>query len=112
MPSIPNFEEINMAEVISVGSADAEHDDTGEVGRSGYGRLAPAAMVATVLGWVLAPQTRSERGFSSVEYIFGIILVVALISVFITVVKDDSTIDLIKGVMAWALKLNKLLGWD
>lgn len=104
-----------MSEVVSVAPVDAGPPvgpAPPRAARSRIAQLAPTAMVASVLGWVLVPPSRSERGFTTVEYIFGIILAVAVISVFISVVTNDANQGLFKAVIAWALKLRDLLGFS
>lgn len=102
-----------MSEVVSVEPVDAEAPvgQASRAARSRFTQLAPTAMVASVLGWVLVPQSRSERGFTTVEYIFGIILAVAVITVFISVVTNDANQGLFTAVIEWALNLRDMLGF-
>lgn len=74
------------------------------VGRGGNGR--PLWFVA-MLAQLLAAPRRSQRGLVTVEFIFGIILVIAIISVVVSVIHNPAVGKLLLELVSWLLGLIK-----
>lgn len=73
-------------------------------GRGGDSR--PLWFVAVLAQLVTAPR-RSQRGLVTVEFIFGIILVIAIISVVVSVIHNPAVGKLLLELVSWLLGLIK-----
>lgn len=73
-------------------------------GRVGDSR--PLWFVAMLAQLVTAPR-RSQRGLVTVEFIFGIILVIAIISVVVSVIHNPAVGKLLLELVSWLLGLIK-----
>ena len=67
----------------------------------------PAATVsfAMMLGWMLSPPKPRERGLVTVEFIFGIVLVIAIITVVVSVIHRPAMGDFFLNLIKWLLNL-------
>lgn len=64
-----------------------------------------AAWFATMVGWVLSPPKPGERGLVTVEFIFGIVLVIAIITVIVSVIHRPAMGDFFLKLIQWLLNL-------
>jgi hypothetical protein len=90
--------------------SDAVEMGAGSAGAEGLTpgpRNAAAAWFATMLGWVLSPPKPGERGLVTVEFIFGIILVIAIVTVVVSVIHRPAMGDFFLKLIQWLLNLIK-----
>jgi Flp pilus assembly pilin Flp len=64
----------------------------------------PAAWLAVLLGWMMSPVSRDQRGVTTIEYLFGAILAIAIVTVALTVFRRPETADLFQKVIEFVLK--------
>ena len=77
----------------------------GPDGRSRIQRKTAVAWFAAMLGWVLSPPKPGERGLVTVEFIFGIILVIAMVTVVVSVIHRPAMGDFFIKLIQWLLNL-------
>jgi hypothetical protein len=68
-------------------------------------RNGAAVWFATMIGWVLSPPKPGERGLVTVEFIFGIVLVIAIITVVVSVIHRPAMGDFFLKLIQWLLNL-------
>lgn len=78
---------------------------SGGVAVSWTARTAATAWFATMLGWVLSPPKPQDRGLVTVEFIFGIVLVIAIITVVVSVIHRPAMGDFFLNLIKWLLNL-------
>ena len=80
------------------GATEVEMSPTGAIRFRG-----PQAWLATMMSWVLAPR-RNERGVTTIEYIFGAILAIAIVTVVVGVIKNPAVGSLFMTLIEWVMK--------
>ena len=76
------------------------------LGAAATGQGRPVWFVA-ILGQLLAMPRRAQRGLVTVEFIFGIILVIAIITVVVSVIHNPAIGQLLVQLISWMLGLIK-----
>ncbi len=74
-------------------------------GSSRTGRSLATAWIAAMIGWTLSPPKPGERGLVTVEFIFGIVLVIAIITVIVSVIHRPAMGDFFLNLIQWLLNL-------
>ncbi|SDS52789.1 hypothetical protein [Microlunatus soli] len=58
----------------------------------------PLSLFSTMLGYILSPPRPSERGMVTVEFIFGTLVVIAIVTVVATMLHDEKMATFLAGV--------------
>lgn len=58
----------------------------------------PFTLFSTMLGYLLSPPRRSQRGMVTVEFIFGTLVVIAIVTVVATMLHDQKMATFLAGV--------------
>lgn len=83
-----------------------EATGSGSPGSRTNRRCQPIWFVA-MLGQLFTMPRRSQRGLVTVEFIFGIILVIAIITVVVSVIHNPAVGQLLLQLVSWLLGLIK-----
>lgn len=78
--------------------------DSGDRGPVRERRRGPQVWLASIIAWVMARPARDQRGITTIEYIFGAILAIAIITVVVAVVRNPVVGEMILTLIQWVLK--------
>ena len=79
-------------------------DSKVNLGAAGGRSRGPLVWLASIVAWVLAPPKRGQRGITTIEYIFGAILAIAIVTVVVTVIRNPAVGEMMLKLIEWALK--------
>jgi hypothetical protein len=91
--------EVALADPAAVGSVRSDHR-----GVEGAGRCTDSQLwLASVLGWVLAPVKRDQRGMVTIEWLIGLLVVLAMAGLVIAAITTGNLNQLVTGFIKFAV---------